>query len=42
MPYTLLVVFAFVAAILLKWRPTPATYLTLALGAVAATMYFLR
>jgi hypothetical protein len=42
MPYVLLVVFAFLGALALKWRPAPATYVALAMGAAAATVYFLR
>jgi hypothetical protein len=42
MPYVLLVAFAFVAAIGFRWRPVPATYVMIATGAVAATVYFLR
>ena len=42
MPYTLLVVAAFMAALVLKWKPAPAIYLLFAIGATGATVYFLR
>lgn len=42
MPFTLLVVAAFLAALILKWRPVPATYLLIAVAAAGATVYFLR